>query len=109
MLFVTQKLSLWTILFTKQSLTASHDSASAWTGLGVAIRTVYRQTSIPSALWSTIAIMLYLAGISILHITTPSLFGMQVVNTTREIQNWAYSFSDLEKLGMLLLFDPVGL
>ena len=51
--------------------------ASAWTGLGAAILTLWRQAKSPSYVIGLIQVTLYLVSVSSLHITTPSLFSVQ--------------------------------
>jgi hypothetical protein len=71
-------LALRDILLQRQALTATHDQSTAWTGLGSALLVVWRQFRIPASVFGTLLISIYLIGISILHISTPSLFHLQI-------------------------------
>ncbi|KII84282.1 hypothetical protein PLICRDRAFT_32355 [Plicaturopsis crispa FD-325 SS-3] len=82
LVLTTQQLALWGTLLRRQTLTASHDETAAWTGLGSALLSLWRQTYIAASVMGTLSIALYLAGIAILHVSTPSLFGLQPFNNT---------------------------
>lgn len=75
---VTQQLAIRGIVLKRQTLTAAHDESAAWTGLGSALLAVWRQTRIAASVVGTLSVAIYLIGISVLHISTPSLFNLQV-------------------------------
>ena len=77
LVFLTQYVTLLAILSGRYTLTALQDMASAWTGLGAAILTLWRQAKSPSYVIGLIQVTLYLVSVSSLHITTPSLFSVQ--------------------------------
>ncbi|KAJ7924190.1 hypothetical protein B0H13DRAFT_2654929 [Mycena leptocephala] len=61
----------------KATLTASHDIARAWTGVGSALAALVDQIAVPSSTVGTLSVAGYLLSISILHITTPALFSVE--------------------------------
>jgi hypothetical protein len=75
---ITQKLATQGMLLKPQTLTATHDESVAWSGLGSALLVLLKQTRIPASVVGTLLIAIYLIGISVLHISTPSLFNLQV-------------------------------
>ncbi|KAF8882958.1 hypothetical protein BD779DRAFT_1749144 [Infundibulicybe gibba] len=84
-LFLTQQLAICRNLLVKQKLTATHDKAGAWNGLGSAVLAVWRQFSLTTSVGGTIAIATYLGGIAVLHITTPTLLALTTFNVTEYI------------------------
>jgi hypothetical protein len=66
-------------------LTATHDNAAAWAGVGAAISHLRPQKTIPAraSMTGVIIAALYLSTILGLHITTSSLFSLVTVNSTR--------------------------
>lgn len=74
---LTQQLAMHGILIKYQMLTATHDEATAWAGLGSALLVLWRQTHIAASVVGTLTVAIYLLGITILHISTPSLFNLQ--------------------------------
>ncbi|KAF7340419.1 hypothetical protein MVEN_01961800 [Mycena venus] len=81
-LYITQRLALRRNLAMKQSLTAAHDTAASWSGIGCALVTLLNQIALPSSVIGTLSVAGYLLNISVLHITTPSLFSVQTFNKT---------------------------
>ena len=75
---ITQQLATQGSLFKYQTLTATHDDSTAWTGLGSALLVLRQQKNIAASVVGTLLVTIYLIGISILHISTPSLFNLQV-------------------------------
>ena len=75
-LFLTQKLATMRNLTISQSLTATHDQISAWSGLGKALKTVLKQLDVVSG---PMAIAVYLGCITIVHITTPSILSLHPI------------------------------
>ncbi|KZT05120.1 uncharacterized protein LAESUDRAFT_750796 [Laetiporus sulphureus 93-53] len=82
LLLITQRLSLNSLLLRPRTLTALHDVSSAWTGLGAGLLSLWRQLSIPTAVFGTLGVAVYLGCLSILHISTPALFSMDAFNQT---------------------------
>ncbi|KAJ7265248.1 hypothetical protein C8J57DRAFT_1718455 [Mycena rebaudengoi] len=85
LVFVTQTLSTRRSLQIDQVLTATHDTAAAWAGVGAAISHLWLQKTIPvrASMIGVITAALYLSTILGLHITTSSLFSLVTVNSTR--------------------------
>ncbi|KAJ7920478.1 hypothetical protein B0H13DRAFT_2422460 [Mycena leptocephala] len=84
LVFATQTLSMRRSLQMDQVLTATHDNAAAWAGVGAAISHLWSQKTVPARA-STIGILtatLYLTTILGLHITTSSLFSLVTVDST---------------------------
>ena len=79
LLWYTQKLALRRNLHKKQQLTAIHDQATAWLGLGSAIPVLFDQFSTWVSPFYVVCIFLYLAAIFVLGITMPILFTVGVV------------------------------
>ncbi|KAJ7111265.1 hypothetical protein C8R44DRAFT_856600 [Mycena epipterygia] len=82
LLFLMQKLAMRRQIMSSQTLTATHDNISAWTGLGSALATLYNQLSVPASIFGTLNVVGYLMCISILHITIPAILSVQTFNTT---------------------------
>jgi maltodextrin utilization protein YvdJ len=85
LVFVTQKLSTRRDLQTHQTLTATHDNAAAWTGLGSAVSSIWNQRAIPASIMGVVSVFLYLANILVLHITTPALFSLDTFNASHQL------------------------
>ncbi|KZT05110.1 uncharacterized protein LAESUDRAFT_242330 [Laetiporus sulphureus 93-53] len=82
LLFLTQRLALQSLILRRHTFTAIHDVASAWTGVGSAVLSLWRQLFIPAAVIGTSGVTVYLLCLSVLHISTPSLFSMAAYNQT---------------------------
>jgi hypothetical protein len=78
MVVIMQQLTTRGILVKRQMLTTTHDECTAWTGLGSALLVLWRQTHIAASVVGTLLIAIYLIGISVLHVSTPSLFSLEV-------------------------------
>ncbi|KAJ6528990.1 hypothetical protein B0H19DRAFT_1274610 [Mycena capillaripes] len=85
LVFVTQTLSTKQDLQTHQILTATHDNAAAWTGLGSAVLYIWNQKAVPASMMGVFSVFLYLGNIMILHITTPALFSLEAFNASRQV------------------------
>ncbi|KAJ7038691.1 hypothetical protein C8F04DRAFT_1231865, partial [Mycena alexandri] len=79
-LYWTQRLALRHNLHIKKTLTATHDNATAWSGIGSALVTLLDQIAVTSSVLGTLSVFGYLATISALHVTTPALFSIQAFN-----------------------------
>ncbi|KAI0093544.1 hypothetical protein BDY19DRAFT_917541 [Irpex rosettiformis] len=79
LLYYTQKLALRRNLHKKQKLTAIHDQATAWLGLGSAFPVLWDQFSTCVSPFYVVCIFLYLVGLFILGITMPILFSVGAV------------------------------
>jgi hypothetical protein len=77
LVLVTQQLSVQGIFLKRQTITATHDEMTAWSGLGTALTVLWRQTQFTASVIGTLLIVIYFIGMSILHVSTPSLFNFQ--------------------------------
>lgn len=80
LVFVTQNLALRAIPAKAQTVTASPDEYRAWSGVGSALVTTWDQVHLPSSVVGAISVALYLVCVSILHISTSSMFNLEVVD-----------------------------
>ncbi|KAF8841656.1 hypothetical protein BDN67DRAFT_966913 [Paxillus ammoniavirescens] len=85
LVIITQQLALRSNLLRQQTLTALHDQAVAWGGLGASILSLWRQKSVPAAPKGTLCVFLYLASISALHVSSSSLIDVDTYNTNTTI------------------------
>ncbi|KAJ7156302.1 hypothetical protein C8R46DRAFT_1040834 [Mycena filopes] len=85
LVFLTQTLSTRRSLQIKQTVTAIHDSAAAWAGIGSAILHLWRQTAVRGSTFGVLSALVYLGNILVLHITTPALFSVVAFNSSRDI------------------------
>ncbi|KAJ7721331.1 hypothetical protein B0H14DRAFT_3170330 [Mycena olivaceomarginata] len=83
LVFVTQALSRRRSLQMDQSLTATHDNAAAWAGIGAALLHLWYQKAVRASIGRTLATALYLMTIAGLHITISSLFSLVTFNSSR--------------------------
>ena len=72
-MFITQKLAISAILAQRHYLTAVHDIAGAWTGIGAALHALWQQTKVVSSIWTMLSVVSYLACVSTLHIASTSI------------------------------------
>ncbi|KAJ6507623.1 hypothetical protein DFH09DRAFT_1101011 [Mycena vulgaris] len=72
-------------LRTDQTLTATHDSAAAWSGMGSAVFQLWNQKALPASLVGVLSAFLYLGNILALHITAPALFSSETFNSSRSV------------------------
>ncbi|KAJ7192920.1 hypothetical protein GGX14DRAFT_479462 [Mycena pura] len=85
LVFLTQKLAARRNLRILQPLTAAHDTAAAWAGIGSAIWRIWQQRQVRSSVASVISTAVYLGAILALHTTTPALFTLVAFNSTQTI------------------------
>ncbi|KAJ6523211.1 hypothetical protein B0H19DRAFT_1085833 [Mycena capillaripes] len=83
LVFVTQALSTRRSLQMDQVLTATHDNAAAWAGIGAALLHLWYQKAVRASIGRTLIAVLYLMTISGLHITISSLFSLVTFNSSR--------------------------
>ncbi|KAF8170909.1 hypothetical protein K438DRAFT_1982466 [Mycena galopus ATCC 62051] len=83
LVFVTQKLSFRRSLRREQTLSATHDIATAWGGIASAALCVWNQKVVPAAITGVFSAFVYLANILVLHITSPALLSVGTFNATR--------------------------
>ncbi|KAK0216578.1 hypothetical protein EDD85DRAFT_942889 [Armillaria nabsnona] len=83
LILVSQQLATRRNIHARQTLTATHDNMSAWSGLGAALISVWRQTAIAASVAGSILVAGYFICVTILHITAPAIFSIQPFNTTQ--------------------------
>ncbi|KAF8156407.1 hypothetical protein K438DRAFT_2026302 [Mycena galopus ATCC 62051] len=85
LVMLTQILSVRRSLQKDQALTATHDNAIAWTGIGSASLLLWDRMAVPASMLGVMYPTLYLGGILVLHITIPALFSMESFTSSRSI------------------------
>ena len=70
-MLLTQRLALRRAFHVRQTLSALHDKSTAWLGFGSSVLTLAAQTKVRTAPLGVLAIVVYLGGIFVFHITTP--------------------------------------
>ncbi|KAK0445046.1 uncharacterized protein EV420DRAFT_1721221 [Desarmillaria tabescens] len=83
LIFISQQLATRRNLHARQTLTATHDNMSAWTGLGAALMALWRQTTIAATVVGVFLVSAYFVCVGVLHVTAPALFSLQPFNTSR--------------------------
>ncbi|KAF8143701.1 hypothetical protein K438DRAFT_1945748 [Mycena galopus ATCC 62051] len=105
LVFVTQKLVLRRNFHKSQTLTATHDSLLAWTGLGSALVRLWQQKTIPASITGVLSALVYLANILVLHVTFPGLLALDSVflNTSVSVttQGLPVSISQSDRLNAM--------
>ncbi|KAJ6449264.1 hypothetical protein C8R45DRAFT_1131086 [Mycena sanguinolenta] len=81
LVFLSQRLALQSGTGSR-SLTSVHDRNSSWRGFGSALSVLYNQIALPSSVLQSLVVVLYLGGISILHITIPATFSVETFNAS---------------------------
>ncbi|KAJ6620422.1 hypothetical protein B0H10DRAFT_1077202 [Mycena sp. CBHHK59/15] len=97
---VMQTLAMRRNLQTYRTLTATHDTAAAWAGIGSALFRLLSQSLVPASVLGSLCTFLYLGNIMVLHITTPALFSLETFNSslsmpvkTQSLPEFNFSFS----------------
>ncbi|KAJ7325388.1 hypothetical protein DFH08DRAFT_1028130 [Mycena albidolilacea] len=106
LVFVTQRLWTRQSLRADQTLTATHDSAAAWTGIGSALSQLWAQRTASGSVIGVLSVFLYLANILVLHITTPALFSFETFNSTRTVRVATQSLPSLDSFSQVNWSDP---
>ncbi|KAJ7318432.1 hypothetical protein DFH08DRAFT_1086640 [Mycena albidolilacea] len=106
LVFVTQRLWTRQSLRADQTLTATHDSAAAWTGIGSALSQLWSQRTMSGSIVGVLSVFLYLANILVLHITTPALFSFETFNSTRPVHVATRSLPSLDYFSQVNWSDP---
>ncbi|EGN95906.1 hypothetical protein SERLA73DRAFT_162589 [Serpula lacrymans var. lacrymans S7.3] len=80
LVYVTHRLAVDRHITSCQALTTTHDCGASWNGLGAAFFSVCRQRlkHSPGSVSKTLYVLVYLAGISILHVTCTRIVTLQV-------------------------------
>ncbi|KAJ7614545.1 hypothetical protein FB45DRAFT_937191 [Roridomyces roridus] len=97
LVFVTQSLALRHDLNSRQPLTATHDNAVAWSGLGSAVVRLWQQRAVPASPIGVLCALIYLVGIAVLHTAFPTVAAPQsfVVNQSVPISTQTVPAFDL--------------
>ncbi|KAF8148724.1 hypothetical protein K438DRAFT_1989092 [Mycena galopus ATCC 62051] len=77
LLFMTQTLAFQRSLRKLQMITATHDNIAAWDGIGSALVQIWHQKAVPASVFGVLSAFAYLAGVLVLHITSPALLSVQ--------------------------------
>ncbi|KAJ7841690.1 hypothetical protein B0H14DRAFT_2782285 [Mycena olivaceomarginata] len=85
-----------------QTLTATHDHAAAWAGIGAAVSSIWHQKAVTASIGGVLSIFLYLGNILVLHITTPALFSLETFTSPVPIPVGTQSLPDFNRS----LYDP---
>ncbi|KAF8439689.1 hypothetical protein L210DRAFT_3760707 [Boletus edulis BED1] len=85
LVFVTQQLAVSTLISQWHYLTAIHDISQAWSGIGAAVSTLWQQTKTSSSIWTLMGVTIYLACVSVLHITSTAIMEFTPFNSTSTI------------------------
>ncbi|KAJ7605133.1 hypothetical protein DFH06DRAFT_261292 [Mycena polygramma] len=85
LVFITQTLSMRRSLRREQTLTATHDGAAAWAGIGSAAVQLWSQKAVSASIIGVFGTFCYLAAVLVMHITTPALFSLETFNASRTV------------------------
>ncbi|KAJ7795989.1 hypothetical protein B0H14DRAFT_2917004 [Mycena olivaceomarginata] len=106
LVFVTQQLWTRRNLQADRTLTAMHDSAASWTGIGSALSQLWSQRTTSGSVVGVVSVFLYLANILVLHITTPALFAFETFNSTWPVHVATRSLPTLESFSQVNWTNP---
>ncbi|KAJ7795962.1 hypothetical protein B0H14DRAFT_2916964 [Mycena olivaceomarginata] len=106
LVFVTQRLWTRRNLQADRTLTAMHDGAAAWTGIGSALSQLWSQRTTSGSVVGVVSVFLYLANILILHITTPALFAFETFNATWPVHVATRSLPTLDSFSQVNWTNP---
>ncbi|KAJ6568910.1 hypothetical protein B0H19DRAFT_1373327 [Mycena capillaripes] len=79
LVLTTQTISMRRDLQIHQTLTATHDNAAAWAGLGSAAFYVWHQKDVSASLKGVLWALLYLGNIALLQVAMSSMFALQTL------------------------------
>ena len=124
-MLITQQLATSAIIAQGHYLTAVHDIAQAWTGIGAAIYAVWKQTRVASSTWTLLGVVSYLACVSTLHIASTAIMQFTAFNSSSIItmqsamafpngtvlanQTWQNTFSVIPPSSFLSSIQTIGL
>ncbi|KAJ7795059.1 hypothetical protein B0H14DRAFT_2921155 [Mycena olivaceomarginata] len=106
LVFVTQRLWTRRNLQADRTLTAMHDGAAAWTGIGSALSQLWSQRTTSGSVVGVVSVFLYLANILVLHITTPALFAFETFNSTWPVHVATRSLPTLDSFSQVNWTNP---
>ena len=84
-MFFTQQLAVYKIITQRHCLTVANDIAQAWTSIGASVYVLWQQTSVPSSLWRTLGVVVYLTCVFTLHIASSTIMQFTAFNSTSTI------------------------
>ncbi|KAG1849961.1 hypothetical protein F4604DRAFT_1959430 [Suillus subluteus] len=113
LLFLTQRLVMSRTLVRRRKLTAIHDILGSWMGLGSALNSLWQQIDISISWWMTFAVTVYLASMSVLHVTSSTLLRLQPFNTSISTAvpttlAWPYNLSNSAPGGDPVNWPPIA-
>ncbi|KAF8136907.1 hypothetical protein EV363DRAFT_1155909 [Boletus edulis] len=82
LVFMTQQLTKRRAMASRRDLTSVHDISRAWTGVGSAVISLSQQRKGPASFWMTLWTTVYLACVSVLHISSSAVMEFQAFNGT---------------------------
>ncbi|KAJ7767682.1 hypothetical protein B0H16DRAFT_1882409 [Mycena metata] len=82
LLYLAQNAAISHVVQEYTPFTATHDKVLAWSGIGSALSTLYKQLSLPTSFLGIFSISIYLSSVSILSIITPTLLSVETFNAT---------------------------
>ncbi|KAJ7475480.1 hypothetical protein B0H11DRAFT_2032358 [Mycena galericulata] len=80
-----------------QTLTAIHDHAAAWAGIGAAISHIWYQKAVPASITGVLSVLFYVGTILTLHITTPALFSLATFTSPSRINVQTQGLPDFNR------------
>ncbi|KAJ7761337.1 hypothetical protein B0H16DRAFT_1688459 [Mycena metata] len=83
LVLISQTLATRHGLHKSQTLTATHDNSVAWSGIGSALSSLWKQTVVPASVLGTLSVFLYLLNIAVIHISSPAMLSLQSFNSSR--------------------------
>ncbi|KAF7336265.1 hypothetical protein MVEN_02174700 [Mycena venus] len=83
LVLISQTLAMRHSLHKSQTLTATHDNSIAWSGIGSALLSLWKQIVVPASVLGTLSVFLYLLNIAVIHISSPAMLSLQSFNSSR--------------------------
>ncbi|KZT67674.1 hypothetical protein DAEQUDRAFT_386080 [Daedalea quercina L-15889] len=99
----TQHLAMRTLTSGNHTLTSVQDVTGAWSGLAAAFVGMWRQLKSPSYILGMTQVTAYLACISALHVTTPSLFSVRPFTQSNRT-----TVSAISSLPLMTIYDDTS-
>ena len=81
-MFIVQQLATSKLIAQRHYLTAVHDIANAWTGIGATAYALWQQKKLPSSIWAVNGVAIYLACVSVMHIASSTIMQFTAFNST---------------------------
>jgi len=96
-----QRLTLFKNLTQRQKLTILHDDVNAWSGLGSALQSLWKQSSTTGSLWWIISITTYLGCVFALHVASSSILQLQTFSATSNVSVTTFSHWPSQRVDMM--------